>query len=76
MKADDFRSLSLEELDAKVQDMRKQVFNMKVQLQSNQLTNANQIRDTKRDIARALTVRFELTAQESNAQPATLAEGE
>lgn len=62
MKADDFRSLSVVELDAKVMDMRKHLFNMKVQLQSNQLSNSNQIRDTKRDIARALTVRIELVA--------------
>jgi len=64
MKADDFRSLTVEELDAKVTDMRKQLFNMKVKLQSNQLPNSNQIRDTRRDISRALTVRKELAAGE------------
>lgn len=63
MKADDFRSLTAEELDAKLVDMRKQLFNMRMQIQSNQLSNSNQIRDTRRDIARALTVKQELAAQ-------------
>lgn len=68
MKADDFRSLSVEELDGKVLEMRKQLFNMKVQLQSNQLSNSNQIKDTRKDIARALTVRDELVAQTAGEQ--------
>lgn len=65
MKADDFRSLTVEELDAKVKDMRKHLFTMRMDLQSNQLSNPNQIRDTRKDIARALTVRDELVAQAS-----------
>lgn len=63
MKADDFRSLTAEELEAKLADMRKQLFNMRMQIQSNQLSNSNQIRDTRRDIARALTIQQELAAQ-------------
>jgi large subunit ribosomal protein L29 len=63
MKADDYRSLTSEELDAKVADLRKHLFNLKMQVQSNQLSNSNQIRDTKKDIARVLTVQKELAAQ-------------
>jgi len=57
MKAEDFRSLTQAELDLRVEDMRKQLFNLRMQLHSNQLSNTNKIRDLKSDIARALTVR-------------------
>jgi large subunit ribosomal protein L29 len=56
MKADDFRSLSTPELTARIVDMKKELFNLRMQLHSNQLTNSNKIRDTRRDIARAETV--------------------
>ena len=59
MKADDFRSLSLEELDVRIAEMRKQLFNFRMQLHSSQLSNTNKIRDAKRDIARAMTVQNE-----------------
>lgn len=60
MKADDFRSLSQAELDVRIEDMRKQLFNLRMQLHSNQLTNTNKIRDIKSDIARALTVKGQM----------------
>ncbi len=63
MKADDFRSLSIEELDVRIADMRKQLFNYRMQLHSSQLSNTNKIRDAKRDIARAMTVRDEISRQ-------------
>ena len=63
MKADDFRSLSLKDLNTRIEEMRRQLFNLHMQLHSNQLTNSNRIRATRRDIARALTIRKELVAQ-------------
>lgn len=63
MKADDFRSLSMEELDIRVADLKKQLFNYRMQLFSNQLSNTNKIKSTKRDIARALTVKNERLAE-------------
>ncbi len=63
MKADDFRSLSVEELDIRIQEMKRQLFNLRMQLHSSQLANTNKIRDARRDIARALTVRNEITLQ-------------
>ncbi len=63
MKADDFRSLSIPELDARVSELRKELFNFRMQLHSNQLSNVNRIRETRRDISRALTVRQELVSQ-------------
>ncbi|HOJ60518.1 MAG TPA: 50S ribosomal protein L29 [bacterium] len=61
MKADDFRSLSVEDLDARLSEMKRELFNYRMQLHSNQLSNTNKIRFLKRDIARALTVRREKT---------------
>ncbi len=63
MKADDFRSLSMEELDIRVADLKKQLFNYRMQLFSNQLSNTNKIKSTKKDIARALTVKNERLAE-------------
>lgn len=63
MKADDFRSMSNEELDSRIYEMKKQLFNMRMQLHSNQLTNTNEINKTKKDIARAMTVRGEKTRE-------------
>lgn len=68
MKADDFRSLSLKELDARVADLRRQLFNMRMQIHSNQLTNSNKIRQTRKDIARALTIRHEFLAKADGEQ--------
>ncbi len=61
MKADDFRSLTVDDLDARISEMKKELFNYRMQLHSNQLSNTNKIRFTKRNIARALSVRREKT---------------
>ncbi len=63
MKADDFRSLSVPELLVRIEEMKKQLFNYRMQLHSNQLNNTNTIRETRHDIARAMTVRHELESQ-------------
>ncbi|MDX9752788.1 MAG: 50S ribosomal protein L29 [bacterium] len=60
MKADDFRSLTIEELAARIEDMRKDLFTLRMQLHSNQLSNTNKIRNLKRDIARANTVKSQM----------------
>ncbi|MBZ0257053.1 50S ribosomal protein L29 [bacterium] len=54
--ADDFRSLSLDELNTRIFEMKKQMFNLRMQLHSNQLTNTNELNVTRKDIARAETV--------------------
>ncbi|MFB3788793.1 MAG: 50S ribosomal protein L29 [bacterium] len=61
MKADDFRSLTVADLDARITEMKRELFNYRMQLHSNQLSNTNKIRFTKRNIARALSVRHEKT---------------
>lgn len=56
MKARDLRELSNDELIARVQEWKRKLLNLRFQLASGQLTNTAEIRKTKRDIARALTI--------------------
>ena len=62
MNADDFRALSDEELESRVADLKRSLLQLRIQLHSGQLSNSSQVRDLRRDIARALTVRRERSA--------------
>jgi large subunit ribosomal protein L29 len=65
MKADDFRSLSMDELNSRIEELRKELFNMRMQLHSNQITNTNSLRELRANIARALTVQSEKQISEA-----------
>ena len=56
MKANEFVSMSNEQLTATVAELKKELFNLRFQLATGQLQNTMQISAVKRDIARALTV--------------------
>ena len=56
MKASEIRELTAEELAAKRGDLKKDLFNLRLQLATNQLDNTNKITEVKRDIARVNTV--------------------
>ena len=56
MKANEFVSMSNEQLTASVAELKKELFNLRFQLATGQLQNTMQITAVKRDIARALTV--------------------
>lgn len=56
MKARDLRELSNEELMQRVQEWKRKLLNLRFQLASGQLTNTAEIKKTKKDIARALTI--------------------
>ncbi len=56
MKAHDLRSMSIEELQEQVRDMRTEVFNLRFRKAAHQLENPLKIRDSKRSLARALTL--------------------
>jgi large subunit ribosomal protein L29 len=56
MKATEIRELTAEELTAKLGDLKKDLFNLRLQLATNQLDNTNKITEVKRDIARVNTV--------------------
>ena len=61
MKANELRKLSAGELNEKLADLKKDLFNLRLQHATNQLDNPNKIADVKHDIARVKTVIRELT---------------
>lgn len=56
MKAKDFREMSAEELNNKLIELKKELFNLRFQSAVNQLENPMRIKAVKKDIARVLTV--------------------
>ncbi len=63
MKANEIREMSLEELNVKLNDLKKDLFNLRFQNATNQLENPKQITQVRRDIARVKTVITEKTAE-------------
>jgi large subunit ribosomal protein L29 len=56
MKATEIRKLSAAELDAKLAELKKDLFMLRMQHATNQLDNPLQIADVKKDIARIKTI--------------------
>ena len=56
MNANEFTSMSKEQLTEKVAELKKDLFTLRFQLATGQLQNTMQITAVKRDIARAKTV--------------------
>ena len=56
MKSSELRELSPEELAAKSNELRGEVFNAKVKLATGQLANTAKLRALRRDVARVETV--------------------
>ena len=56
MKAKEIRELSVEELEVKLTDLKKDLFNLHLQNATNQLDNPTRIAEVKRDIARVNTI--------------------
>ena len=54
--------MSAEELNAKLKELKEELFNLRFQLAINQLENTNRISEVKRDIARVMTVQNEKNA--------------
>ena len=62
MKANEVRKMSAAELESKLVDLKKDLFNLRLQHATNQLDNPVKIAEVKRDIARVKTVLAELSA--------------
>ncbi|MEM1202119.1 MAG: 50S ribosomal protein L29 [Acidobacteriota bacterium] len=57
MKASELREMTVEELQEKEQELAKQRFTLRLQaVTQGQLDNPAKLRDTRRDLARVLTV--------------------
>ncbi len=64
MKAPELRNMTTEELRHELESMYEELFNLRFQLSTNQLTNHNRVQQVKRDIARAKTILRERELQE------------
>ena len=56
MKASELRKLSNEELKEKVIELKKKLFNLRFQNKIGSLSKNSEIKQTKKDIARILTI--------------------
>jgi len=56
MKAKELKAMNKTELEAKVGELKAELFNLRFQLATGQLQNTTVIASTKRDIARCLTI--------------------
>ena len=61
MKAKELKNLSVEELTGKLEELKKDLFMLRMQHATNQLDNPLQIASTKKDIARVKTIIREKT---------------
>ena len=60
MKANEVRKMSAEELNSKLGDLKKDLFQLRLQHATNQLENPTKIAEVKKDIARVKTILREL----------------
>ena len=65
MKAAELRSMSVDALEAKLKDLKTELFNLRFQHAINQLDNPHKMTEVKRDIARVMTVLRELKKEEA-----------
>ena len=63
MKAAELKTMTSAELDAKLKELQAELFNLRFQHAINQLDNPHKITETKRDIARVMTVLREKNEQ-------------
>ena len=66
MKAKEIRNLSTDELNKKLEELKKDLFMLRMQHATNQLDNPVKIRETKHDIARIKTALRELSMASEN----------
>lgn len=62
MKATELRAMTVEQLNAKLAELKKELFNLRFQHAINQLENPHKLEEVKRDIARVMTVLNEKNA--------------
>ena len=69
MKTSEIRDMNLDEMHAKVSDLRGELFNLRFQHEIGQLENPQLMKQSKRDIARVETVIKEVTLnQQENSE--------
>ncbi len=56
MKAEELREMTLEELEQKEREFKRKLFNLRFQKATGELNNPAELKKTRRDIARVLTI--------------------
>ena len=67
LKANELREMNIAELNEKLLSQKKELFNLRFQLATGQLENPIKLRDTKKNIARVLTIIREKQLNKANA---------
>ncbi len=62
MKTSEIREMTAEQLEAKLGELKEELFNLRFQHAINQLDNPHKLADVKRDIARVMTILHEKNA--------------
>ena len=65
MKATELKDLTSDELNAKLKELKNELFNLRFQHAINQLDNPHKITEVKHDIARVMTVLQEMKKEEA-----------
>ena len=60
LKAKDLRSLSVDELDGKVEALKKELFQLRFDVKLAKTENLMKLKQTRRDIAKVLTIKREM----------------
>jgi large subunit ribosomal protein L29 len=68
MKAEDLRSMTLDQLDDEVLKLKKEQFNLRFQRTTGQLENTARVRQVRRDIARIKTIATQKRAPSGGAK--------
>ena len=59
MKAQEIRELTNEELDKREIELKQEIFNLRIQIATQQTTNVARIGNLKKDLARVITIKKE-----------------
>jgi large subunit ribosomal protein L29 len=65
MKGSEVRELGGQQLEDRMSELREELFNLRFQYATRQLTNTSRIRQVRRDIARIRTRQSELAAAQA-----------
>jgi large subunit ribosomal protein L29 len=65
MKAEELRELSRDELEQKVHEFKRKLFNLRFQKVGGELDNTAELAKTRQDVARAMTLASEKAREES-----------
>ena len=64
MKSSELRAMTVEEMNQKESDLRRELFNLRFQQATGEIENPMRIRAVRKDIAKVLTVKSEKVKRE------------